>query len=698
MAEIARYLKKVRSLYEARTYEASAYRQPLKALMASTAEGVTTAPVRTLAGFSSADLVVLVNGEPIGHILYEDIDTDLDEVEQGWQGEVGPPEGDLLVTNFVEFRHYRDGTLVRSARLAHAGRVFKLDRRGEARTDRLLQNFVGKRARQGAPSARESSSQALNEPPSSGAQDGQGSQEQAVEEFQFFDNLFDKEQVDEPPGEVDEEPAPAEDDESGRRKRGFFGRLFSAHDKSESKEAASAPGESEQSAAEGQSRELEGTLLDLTLTMPAIREFEDVELPDVPPEVALPDMPPEASPAPREAAVPPEAGETPSIARQPSGDRESPVWARPLEPGSEPPWWLEGEDQTPEPTPAPAAKQPARRKRRRSEPLPISPGTPGVELPRAALQARLVDAQERGERREIANLLCRLGYNLYKHEEINEAVDHYWQALVHFRELGERHEEAAVLACLGTIYAAAGEREYALNQFIDALPLLEEVDDPFLAGFIQGHMGIVHYEMGIYEAAANNLADALPLVTSDEMLYGLLIGKRGEAEYRLGNVERAATLLEEALLYRFEQEAQHAQILSTLGSARYWLKQYRAAAGALKDALHVVQGTDDHPQEGKLWSRLGAALHMAGDFEKADDAQRKALAIHRALGNTQGEATALYNLAGTYEARQDFEEATDLFERAEIFFNTAGDAEHAVSARQSIERVRARSAEIESAG
>ncbi len=741
MAEIARYLIKIRSLYEAGTHDASAYRQPLKALIASTAEGVTTAPVRTLAGFSSADLVVLVDGQPTGHILYEEITTDLDEVEQGWQGEVGPPEGDLLVTNFIEFRHYRDGTLVRSARLAQARRLFKPDRRGEGRVDRLLQHFVGKRTRRLAPLVQDSSPQIPDEP--GGVRDGKGEQGQTVEEFQFFDSLFDEEQDDLPYDEPPPEATPAGDGgEPHAQKRGFFARLFARREKPESQEDEAPPEEFEPATPITQDDDLEGTLLDLSLTTPTIPEAQEapppdavpqdmpplreVTLPDMaspeatlpdmaPPEAKLPDAPPVDAP-PTDSTSPDvpsptrETGESP-VQAEPPPIEQPPAWSevdtpqpRHAHPGDLP-WWLETGalkaspgDGPPESISVPAAETPRRLARPGPGSLPISPGAPGDGTPLASLQAQLLEAEEQGSQREIAGLLSRIGHDLYARGETSEAINHYWQALVHFRELGDHRSEAAVLACLGRIYAATGEREYALSQFVDALPILEEIDDPFLEGFIQGHMGVVHYEMGIYEAAAANLTDALPRVTSDETLYGLFIGKLGEVSYRLGNAERAASLLEEALLYRVEHEAQHARFLSTLGAARYRQGKYRAAAGSLKDAIHAAQQLGDHAQEGKLWGRLGAALHMAGDYEKADDAHRKALAIHRSLGDTKGEATALYNLAGTYEARQQYEKAANLFERAESFYNAAGDPEHAAIARQGTERVLARSADMESAG
>jgi tetratricopeptide (TPR) repeat protein len=730
MAEIARYLKKIRSLYEAGTRDASAYRQPLKALIASTAEGVTTAPVRTLAGFSSADLVVLVDGQPTGHILYEEITTDLDEVEEGWQGEAGPPEGDLLVTNFIEFRHYRDGTLVRSARLAQARRLFKPDRRGEGRVDRLLQHFVGKRTRRLAPLVQDSPTQTPDDP--DGVRGGKGEQGQTVEEFQFFDSLFDEEQDNLPYDEPPPDAAPAEDGgEPDTQKRGFFRRLFARREKPESQEDEAPPEEFEPAAPIAQDDDLEGTLLDLNLTTPTIPETQDTAPPpdaaaqDIPSlrEATLPDMAPAEAklsdappvdapptdststdvPSPtREAAAPPVQVEPPPIEQPPAGDKVDTPQPRHAHPGDRP-WWLETGalkaspgDGPPESTSAPAPETPTRLARTGPGSLPISPGLLGDETPLASLQAQLFEAQDQGDPREIAGLLSRIGHDLYARGETSEAINHYWQALVHFRELGDRRSEAAVLACLGRIYATTGEREYALSQFVDALPILEEIDDPFLEGFIQGHMGVVHYEMGIYEAAAANLTDALPRVTSDETLYGLFIGKLGEVSYRLGNPERAASLLEEALLYRVEHEAQHARFLSTLGAARYRQGQYRAAAGSLKDAIHATQQLGDHAQEGKLWGRLGAALHMTGDYEKADDAHRKALAIHSSLGDTKGEATALYNLAGTYEARQQYEKAANLFERAESFYNAAGDPEHAAIARQGTERVLARSAETES--
>lgn len=681
MAEVARYLKQIKRIYEAGLRDESAYRQPLTTLIASTADGVTSAPVRTLAGSSSVDLVVLVNREPIGHILYERITTDLGPIKEGLRDEGDLPPGDLLLTNFIEFRHYRDGSLVRSARLAEASHLFKPSRRGAGQVNKLLQLFVSIRAEQPAKEPPRSVESAPDTASPNGDKDERKS---AVEEFQFFDDLYSKEGDGLPRADASSEPTPPVDegDAGSVARRGFFSRLFGRRRKPQ--EQASSPVEETEQPAPDDDDELHGTLLDLSLSMPPI---------------PIPSAGPDEPSPPRKAAAPAQ-GEAPLTAEgEPIGEGEAPG-SSPTRPGDDLPWWLKDEaEEAPGGNGTPADVAMAEdREQPPSDSSTVEVGAPGDEIPPDSPPARSIEAEPDIDQREATSLLSQSAHDSHERGEVNEAFEQYWQALLAYRELGDRHGEASTLASLGRIYAAMGEREYALSQFVEALPLLDDVEDPPLRGLILGYTGIIHHEMGIEEAAAAHLTDALPLVTGDDTLHGLFLGMLGETKYRLGNPEHAASLLEEALAYRSEPDALRARFLNALGAARYRLGAYRAASDALLDAVHIAQQSGDRDEEGRLWARLGAALHMTGDRDEADDAYRKALTLHRALGDSKREATALYNLAGACEARRQFDEAARLFEQAAALYEALDETALTTSARRGIERVRMRSAEAEPPG
>ena len=125
------------------------YRAALQTLVGALAGGgfaVVNEPVQVACG--APDLIVTRGGAPVGYIECKDLGADLDRAEAGEQlarYRAGLPN--LILTDHLEFRLYRDGERVAAARLA------RLDARGEVAAEGAAALFAAFLAAEPAPVA-----------------------------------------------------------------------------------------------------------------------------------------------------------------------------------------------------------------------------------------------------------------------------------------------------------------------------------------------------------------------------------------------------------------------------------------------------------------------------------------------------------------------------------------------------------------
>ncbi len=132
------YLSQVQTQHQSGLATEPSYYDILKGLILSLGDGisVTIQPAHTLAG--APDLVVTKGDAVIGYIEAKDLNAPLGEVEQSEQLQrYRRSLGNLLLTDFLEFRWYVDEKLQGTARLGTLGKP----RRGLRRREACLGGF-----------------------------------------------------------------------------------------------------------------------------------------------------------------------------------------------------------------------------------------------------------------------------------------------------------------------------------------------------------------------------------------------------------------------------------------------------------------------------------------------------------------------------------------------------------------------------
>jgi predicted helicase len=133
---VQEYLKEIQKHLSAGNATEHTYRSALGLLLESLAKGVTATnePKRVQCG--APDFIVTRGQTPLGYVEAKDIGKNLDEVEKTEQME-RYREGlsNLILTDYLEFRWYRNGEFAESARLARVGKNGKLEKTRDAETE-----------------------------------------------------------------------------------------------------------------------------------------------------------------------------------------------------------------------------------------------------------------------------------------------------------------------------------------------------------------------------------------------------------------------------------------------------------------------------------------------------------------------------------------------------------------------------------
>ena len=117
---IAEYLKEVSKRYKTGISREHSYRGDLQTLVESLVTGIiaTNEPARISCG--APDYVITKNNIPLGYIEAKDLDDDLDNKNHKEQFDrYRNSLNNLIITNYLEFRFYRDGEKVTTIRIGH---------------------------------------------------------------------------------------------------------------------------------------------------------------------------------------------------------------------------------------------------------------------------------------------------------------------------------------------------------------------------------------------------------------------------------------------------------------------------------------------------------------------------------------------------------------------------------------------------
>lgn len=282
-----------------------------------------------------------------------------------------------------------------------------------------------------------------------------------------------------------------------------------------------------------------------------------------------------------------------------------------------------------------------------------------------AERANLVDAVSRAALTSNDDIAWRLPvalwdfFNLRKHWADWIATSH--TGLGSARRTGDRHGEAAVLHTLGNAYYDLRRLEDAIDHYRQALAIRRETGDRQGEGWTLNNLGTAYQQLRNLDTAIEHYQQALAIrrEVGDQWGEGWTLNNLGEAHQRLQQFDTAIDYYQQALTNRRTTGDRYGEgfTLDNLGLAYHALRQFDDSILCCQMALTIRREIGDRWGEGWTLNNLGTAFRELGRFEDAIEHYERALNVQREVRDRWGEGWTLDNLGTALQATHRVDEA-----------------------------------------
>lgn len=324
-----------------------------------------------------------------------------------------------------------------------------------------------------------------------------------------------------------------------------------------------------------------------------------------------------------------------------------------------------------------------------------------LEVARDLLLEAKIALEERGDLRELDDLLDDLGEVLLELDEYDGAEAYLEQSLELDDRLGAAGSKAKTLLLMGKVASRKGERDDARRCYEEARDLYRKSRHEVGQSEAYFALGTWHLEQGQLDLAVDNLIDGLQidnrlnrslakvrtkrqlsdiylqrgnldraeeylreaqrdLGAIDDPIEQALLGlQAGRIQLSNGRYQSAYELLGEArrifLENRYTVDAGTCQRL--MGLAKAYEAQYAHALELLVEAKRVFTQRGDVPELDEVLDDLGTVYLMCGRSADAADAVNQSLELGASAGWRRGKGRSLLLLATIAQSEGDLEKA-----------------------------------------
>ncbi len=274
---------------------------------------------------------------------------------------------------------------------------------------------------------------------------------------------------------------------------------------------------------------------------------------------------------------------------------------------------------------------------------------------------------------ELARSQRWLGYALRWSGRLDEAQDHYRDALAAARRGTDRSQVESCLRALGDLHRLQGRYADALRCHRECMVLCEGRGTTRGVAREKSHIAVALFYLGEWSQADTEIAEARRLYRSigqeqDEALLGIL---QSRLSRRRGDHARADVIAREALEFSERVGFARGRVLALeeLGDTLLESPEPAAARGILEDALAAARAiSPDGDLAYELEWRLAKACRGARQLDEAESLARRSLEAAERSQDLRETGNALGALAAVLSDRGEHAQAVAAIERAiEIF-------------------------------
>ncbi|HEY3631640.1 MAG TPA: tetratricopeptide repeat protein [Jatrophihabitantaceae bacterium] len=272
----------------------------------------------------------------------------------------------------------------------------------------------------------------------------------------------------------------------------------------------------------------------------------------------------------------------------------------------------------------------------------------------AVHEAALAAATTLGDQDARATALVSLGTTYFMLSRLDEAIEHFGQALRIRRRTGDRSGVAAALNTLGCAYWQQGRYDDAFDRLRAALRACREVADRAAEAKVLGNLGIVYESWARYPDALEHHRQALAIrrEIADRSAEANALLNLGSVLQRCGQLDEAHVLLCESLQIAREigNRVREGEALDELGKVHLRWSDTDVAHEHHRRAIEIFREVGYRAREAEALSNLGQVYLRRGRHEDAIVHEQRALAIAREIGQRHVEVGALNGLGETSRA------------------------------------------------
>jgi tetratricopeptide (TPR) repeat protein len=317
--------------------------------------------------------------------------------------------------------------------------------------------------------------------------------------------------------------------------------------------------------------------------------------------------------------------------------------------------------------------------------------------------------------RNVASAISCMGNVKNRMGDLDDALDHYVQALRIYQTVAERDQTdestrdvTATIKIIGMVHAKKGDLDTAMQFFSEAMGILrtsgilDTNNGKETMASVLSRIASIHFKKGEYEQAMLHYREAHDLTVhlrglSHPEVAGIL-HYIGGIHHKMGEYEDAMNCYQEAVrVYHSTLGPGHPAVAATLvciGSIHYKRRNLDSAMMFYREALRLNRDAYGlhHPDVAPTLKSIGTILTKKGEYDEAYDVFRDVLSIKCTVHGTGHPevANAYKSLGNVHYKRGELADAERQYRHAlTIYRRTKGDS-HAdtLSAQTSIQHIR----------
>ncbi|MFD9326757.1 BTAD domain-containing putative transcriptional regulator [Streptomyces sp. NPDC060065] len=229
-----------------------------------------------------------------------------------------------------------------------------------------------------------------------------------------------------------------------------------------------------------------------------------------------------------------------------------------------------------------------------------------LDTARTGLSAARAAHDRSGEAQGLADLAAALRHS--HSGRLDEAIDHFHQAMAIHRELGETEARASTVANLGDAYLESGQLDKAVEYNRRALAIHRVLGSAWSEGIALTNLGDTYQRLGRFDEAIDCLEQALTVLraSGNRWVEGVTLDILGTVHGRLHRYDDAVEYHHQALKTHRDigNRWGEGHTLGNLGDVQLAADEPEAARDSWRQALAIFVEFD-HPDAAEIREKLG---------------------------------------------------------------------------------------------